>query len=162
MFHEKIEKHCENVIDKLADWLNGANSIQWYDYDIYGNNDENHCYQMLKSMLFLSFSYNTKHNNVLISGKNSYKYYYELKDVINDFDKTFILSYIKNSKVTDFDYKIIKLYGKETFQIIFNVCSDKINNDEYQCYSIIEKCITNNPKFNMVEAIIYKDEENNE
>ena len=44
MFHEKIEEHYENVIDKLAGWLNGANLIQWYDYDIYGNSDENHCY----------------------------------------------------------------------------------------------------------------------
>ena len=117
MFHEKIEEHCENVINKLADWLNGANSIQWYDYDIYGNSDENHCYQMLKSMLFLSFNFNTKYHDVLIDGHNSYKYYHELKDVINDFDKTFVISYVKILKLQILIIRLSICTEKKSFKL---------------------------------------------
>ena len=158
MFHEKIEEHCENVIDKLAGWLNEANSIQWYDYDIYGNSDENHCYQMLKNMLFLSFNYNTKYKNIPIKGWNSYNYYYNLKDTINKFDKTFVISYIKNSKVTDFNYKIIHLYGKEVFQIILNICGEKIDGNEYELYSLIRKILIKNSGFNKVHRIFYEED----
>ena len=154
MFHKEIEKHCENIINELVNWLGGAKSIQWYEYDIYEHDEMDENYLMLRSMLFLSFCFNTKFNNVLINGTNCYQYGYELKDTINNFEKTFIISYIKNSKVTDFKYKIINLYEKEVFQIILNITEDNIDSNEYHLYSIIRKIVKNNLNFNRIEAIL--------
>ena len=145
-----MKKHCENIINELVNWLEGAKSIQWYEYDIYKHDEMDENYLMLRSMLFLSFGFNTKFHDILINGTNCYQYGYELKDTINNFERTFVISYIKNSKVTDFNYKIIKLFGKEVFQIIFYITKENIDNYEYRLYSKIRNVIKNDSNFSRI------------